>query len=91
MPSTVKLFSIVLAILMINALQILHAQDNLPWLDDYTGEMLIGSDTYQYDFTNEDGDDCKIEIEELVTDKKGVLEKRSWIFYLSDMVIHLIS
>ena len=85
MSSTVKLFSIVLAILMINALQMLHAQDKLPWLDDYTGEMLLGSDTCQYGFTNVEGNDCKIKIEEQVTDKKGAIETRSWIFYLSDM------
>ena len=85
MSATIKSCSIVLAILMINALPLLHAQDKLPWLDDYTGEMVMGNDTYQYEFTDVNGNECKIKIEERVTDKKGAVETRSWIFYLSDM------
>jgi hypothetical protein len=85
MSSTIKLFSIVLALLMINPLQMLLAQDKLPEMDDYRVEMLIGSDTYQYDFTNVEGNDCKMKIEEQVTDKKGAVETHSWIIYLSDM------
>jgi len=85
MPSTVKLSSIVLALLLINTLQLLQAQDKLPGMDEYTTEIHIGSDTYQYDFTNVDGNDCKLKIKEQVTDKKGGVETHSWIFYLSDM------
>jgi len=85
MSSTVKLFSIVFALLILNALQTLHAQDKLPGMDEYTVDMLIGSDTYQYVFTSVEGNDCKIKIEEQVTDKKGGIARHSWIFYLSDM------
>lgn len=85
MSSIVKLFSIALVLLISNNLQMLQAQDKLPWLDDYTLEILIGSDTYQYDFTNVEGNDCKIKIEEQVKDKKGGVEKHAWIFYLSDL------
>ncbi len=85
MSSLVKLFSITLALLIVNNLQVLQAQDKLAWLNDYTAEIPIGNDTYQYDFTNVDGNDCKIKIEEQITDKKGGTEKRAWIFYLSDM------
>ncbi len=62
-----------------------NAQDEISWLNDYTGEMKIGNDTYRYKFMNVDGNDCKIEIEELLTDKRGRTESRSWIFYLSDI------
>lgn len=85
MSSIIKLSSIALVLFISNNLQMLHAQDKLPWLDDYTAEILIGSDTYQYDFTNVEGNDCKIKIEEQVTDKKGGVEKHAWVFYLSDM------
>ncbi len=61
------------------------AQDAIPWLDDYTGEMEIGSDTYQYEFTTVHGNECKVEFEEILTDRKGDTERRSWIFYLSDI------
>jgi hypothetical protein len=80
-----KLFSILFTALMVLSLQALHAQDELSWLDDYTGDMLIGSDTYQYSFTNVDGDNCKLKFVEEVTDKKGSTELHSWIFYLSDI------
>ena len=85
MSATIKSSSILLVILMINALPLLHGQDNLPWLDDYTGEMVMGNDTYQYEFTDVQDNDCKIKIKERVTDKKGAAETRSWVFYLSDM------
>lgn len=85
MSSTTKFFSILLASLMVLNLQPAHAQDNISWLDDFTDEMQIGSDTYQYNFTRVEENDCKMKFEELVTDKKGSTESRSWIFYLSDM------
>lgn len=62
-----------------------NAQDEISWLNDYTGNMKIENDSYRYNFKNVDGNDCKIEIEELLTDKKGSTESRSWIFYLSDI------
>lgn len=61
------------------------AQDKIAWLEEFTEEMAIGNDRYQYRFLNVDGNDCKIEIQELLTDKKGSLETQSWIFYLSDI------
>ena len=62
-----------------------YAQDKLSWLDEYTGEMQIGSDTYHYNFYSVESNDCKLKFEELVTDKKGKTEARSWILYLSDL------
>ena len=80
-----KIYSILLTILTVLSFQPLHAQDKLSWLDDYTSEMQIGNDTYQYHFTNVEGNNCKLKFEEVVTDKKGSAETRSWIFYLSDI------
>ncbi|MFO7668157.1 MAG: hypothetical protein R6W31_00725 [Bacteroidales bacterium] len=73
------------AVIIVLSFQPIHAQEKLAWLDDYTGEMLIGTDTYRYHFTNVDGNDCKIKIDEQVTDKKGSLKTHSWVFYLSDI------
>ena len=56
---------------MVFSLQPAHTQDNISWLDDYTGEMQIGSETYQYNFSNVENNDCKLKFEELVTNKKG--------------------
>jgi len=61
------------------------AQSNILWLQDFTGDMVIGNDTYRYEFATVDGNDCKVEFRESVTDKKGSTESRSWIFYLSDI------
>jgi hypothetical protein len=61
------------------------AQNEVAWLQDYTSEMVIGTDTYRYGFSTVDGNDCKLEIKESVTDKKGATAVRSWIFYLSDL------
>jgi hypothetical protein len=85
MSTKPKFFSILIAILTVLSFQPVHAQDKLSWLNDYTGEMLMGSDTYRYNFTNVEGNDCKLKFEELVTDKKGSTKAHSWIFYLSDI------
>ncbi len=74
-----------LAILMVFSVLNLQAQDKLSWLDDYSGAIQIANDSYQYNFANVDGDDCKLKFEELHTNKKGSTATRSWIFYLSDM------
>ena len=65
--------------------QPLQAQDKLSWLDDYTGDIHIGNESYRYNFNNVEGDDCKLKFEELQTNKKGSIAVRSWIFYLSDI------
>ncbi len=80
-----KSFFLLLASLMVTSLQSVHAQNQISWLDDYTGEMLIGSDTYSYNFTHVEGNDCKFKFEEELTNKKGSTEVHSWIFYLSDI------
>ncbi len=85
MSAITKFFSILFTALTVLSFQTVHAQDKLAWLDDFTGEMLIGTDTYQYHFTNVEGNDCKIKIDELVTDKKGSTKTHSWVFYLSDI------
>ncbi len=85
MSSTSEFVSILLTALMVVFVQPLHAQEKLSRFDDYTGEMQIGSDSYRYDFTNVEGNDCKLKFEQWVTDKKGATEVSSWIFYLSDI------
>jgi hypothetical protein len=85
MSSTPKKISSLLVTLVLLSFQYVDAQEKISWLNDFTGESLIGSDTYQYDFTNVEGNDCKLNIEEQVTDKKGNIETRSWVFYLSDI------
>ena len=85
MSPIIKFLSILFSTLTLLCLQPAQAQDKLSWLDDFTGEMQIGSDTYQYNFTRVEENDCKMKFEELVTDKKGSTESRFWIFYLSDM------
>jgi hypothetical protein len=62
-----------------------YAQGDIPWLAEYTGEMVVGNDTYQYAFTTVEQNECKVKFKEFVTDRKGDKESRSWIFYLSDL------
>jgi len=85
MSTTKRVFSYLCPIVFLLFFQSLHAQDPISWLDDFTGDMQMGSETYRYNFTNVDGNDCKLKFEELVTDKKGSVETHSWIFYLSDI------
>jgi hypothetical protein len=85
MSSRTKKISGLLVTLVLFSFQYVDAQEKISWLNDFTGESLIGSDTYRYDFTNVEGNDCKLNIEEQVTDKKGNTETRSWVFYLSDI------
>lgn len=76
---------ILLTILVLLSTQALQAQDKISWLDDYTNDIHIGSESYRYNFTNVEGDDCKLKFEELHTNKKGNTAVSSWIFYLSDI------
>ncbi len=85
MSAKIKYLTILPFISLMFISQILTAQDNVTWLEDYTGEMPVGNDTYRYKFNKLDGNDCKIKIEELLTDKKGSTESRHWEFYLSDI------
>ncbi len=85
MSAIKKYIPFLFAALIVLSFQPLHAQEKLSWLDDYTGDLLIGSETYQYNFTNVEGNDCKLRFEELLTDKKGKTGARSWVFYLSDI------
>ena len=63
----------------------IHAQNEISWLKDFTGDMPVGNDTYRYKFSNVDGNNCKFKIEEQVTNKKGSTESHYWIFYLADI------
>ncbi|MGC9341881.1 MAG: hypothetical protein ACP5E3_04200 [Bacteroidales bacterium] len=85
MSSIKKIFSLLVIFSIALTSYSLKAQDNIAWLNDYAADMQIGNDTYRYKFTNVEGNNCKIKIEELVTDKKGSTESRHWIFYLSDI------
>ncbi len=85
MSKITKIFSILFTTIAVLSYQSVHAQEKLSWLDDYTGDMQIGSDSYRYNFTNVEGNSCKLKFEEVVTDKKGSTETHSWIFYLSDI------
>ncbi len=85
MCSIKQLFSLLGALLLISGWMGTAAQEAIPWLEDYTGKMEIGKETYRYEFSSVHGIDCKVEFEEIVTDKKGEEAHRSWIFYLSDI------
>ncbi len=67
------------------SLSSIQAQNEISWLKDFTADMPVGSDTYRYNFNTVDGNDCKLKIEEQVTDKKGSTDSRYWVFYLSDL------
>ena len=71
MSTTGKFFRIQFVTLMVIGFHAADAQDKISWLDNYISEMQIGSETYQYNFTNVEGNDCKLKFEELHTDKKG--------------------
>ncbi|MGW8314139.1 MAG: hypothetical protein ACWGNV_00955 [Bacteroidales bacterium] len=75
----------ILGILIVTSFLSVQAQEDIPWLTGFTGEIVIGNDTYQYAFTTVEDKDCKVEFKELLTDKKGETASRSWIFYLSDL------
>ncbi len=80
-----KICWILLATLLSLGSQALQGQDKLTWLDDYTSDIHIGNESYRYNFSNVEGDDCKLKFEELHTNKKGLTSVRSWIFYLTDI------
>jgi len=62
-----------------------NAQDKIAWLEDYTQEMVIGKETYKYNFSEVEGKECKLEFKESVSNQKEKTENRSWIFYLADI------
>jgi len=80
-----SLFSFLGLIFLTLSFSSIHAQNEISWLKDFTGDMPVGSDTYRYKFSNVDGNNCKLKIEELVTKKKGSTESHYWIFYLADL------
>jgi hypothetical protein len=61
------------------------AQDNIPWLSNYTSEIILGSNTCSYSYKTVDGNECKISIEERKADKKGVATTMAYQFCLSDL------
>jgi len=85
MFSLKRIFLLLTGILFFSSLTLVNAQEAIPWLGDYTSEMMIGNNTYQYNFVNVDGNDCKVKFEELFTNKKGATDSHSWVFYLSDI------
>ena len=85
MSTKPKTVSILLFVLMIVNFLPVPAQEKLSWLDDYTGGIPVGADTYQYLFSNVEGNDCKLKFEERHTNKKGDTETQAWVFYLSDI------
>jgi hypothetical protein len=78
-------FSFIGTICLLFSFNSVIAQDNISWLNNYTSEVTIGSNTYTYGFKSIDNNDCKISIEEKKTDKKGVTTTTTYQFYLSDM------
>jgi hypothetical protein len=80
-----KFFPLLTVFLLVSNFMYVSAQGDILWLQDYTSDMAIGNDTYRYSFATVDGNDCKVEFKESVTDRKGSTESRSWIFYLSDI------
>lgn len=75
----------ILGMLIVTSGLKVSAQEAIPWLNDFTGEMVIGNETFRYTFETLEGNDCKVEFKEFVTGRKGETESRSWVFYLSDL------
>ena len=63
----------------------LQAQEPVAWFDEYTGEKVIGKETFRYEFSVVEGNECKLEVKEIVTGRKGEAEEQTWILYLSDL------
>jgi hypothetical protein len=61
------------------------AQEPIPWLNNYTSDITMGSNTCSYTFKTIDGNACKLSIEEKKTDKKGAATTMTYQFYLSDL------
>ncbi len=79
-------FSAILIFLMIITLfTSASAQDNVAWLGDFTGDVVDGSNTLSYSFQTVDGNECKLNITEKKTDKKGSVSETGRVFYLSDL------
>jgi hypothetical protein len=76
-------------LLVINAFLItpisVRAQDNISWLDNYTSDITVGTNTFGYTFKTIDNNPCKISVEEKKTDKKGVTVTMTYQFYLSNL------
>ena len=49
------------------------------------GDVIIGTNTYNYSFTTVDDYTCKIRLEEKKTDKKGKTSAKAYAFYLMDL------
>jgi hypothetical protein len=80
-----KQFTYCIGIILITTTLGVFAQDEIPWLSEYSNEMTIGKEVVRYHFVAVEGNDCKVKIQESVTGKKGETATRSWIFYLSDI------
>lgn len=74
-----------MALFIISAGMGLMAQEPVAWMEEYTGEKVIGKETFRYEFSVVEGNECKVEVKEIVTGRKGEAEERSWVFYLSDL------
>jgi hypothetical protein len=78
-------YTIIGTICLLISINTVNAQNNIPWLDNYTSEITVGSSTCSYSFKTIDNNQCKLSIEEKKTDKKGVSTTMTYQFYLSDL------
>ena len=77
--------AILIFLMIITLFTSVSAQDNVAWLGDFTGDVVDGSNTLNYSFQTVDGNECKLNITEKKTDKKGSVSETSRVFYLSDL------
>jgi hypothetical protein len=85
MKTTTFIFAFIGTIALLTSQLNLTAQDNIPWLSNYTSDIPMGSDTYNYDFKTVGNNACKISIEENKRDKKGGFTSSNYQFFLSDL------
>jgi hypothetical protein len=85
MKTTKLYFALIGTICLFFSIYTVSAQDNIPWLNDYTSDIPVGSTTCSYTYKTIDNNPCKISIEERKTDKKGASTTMAYQFYLSDL------
>lgn len=85
MNTILRNFALFIFICWLSSVKIAHAQENIPWLNDFTTEITLSSYSLNYSFKSVDNNPCKISIEEKKTDKKGSVASMAYQFYLSDL------
>jgi hypothetical protein len=85
MKPTKKLKFHIISLFLIIGVTSLSGQESISWLEDFTGDITVGSNTYSYQFSTVDNNSCKIQITEKKTSKKGSTSSSAYVFYLNDL------